>query len=328
MTPDRRLTAASRLILSLLAVGVFFLLRSHFLNADGAAFPAKFIRDIPWLGAHVTHDEMWELYAHSRFWLYTHRWMGLSVEFSYQLLSCLAGGVFVYLLLTYAATLSSDRRSTALLLCVSGGYMQLFFGDVENYTLTTTWIMAYLLASTQYLRHRSSVVLPAALLAISITFHLLAGFLVPSLLYLMWVARRRGENRPLCYAAAAFVLIIAATLAFFDVTSRPLSYLWSSSHVCGNGGHIRSMLAIPSGRYYFDMTNLACLLAPAWILILPLLFWKRVPADSVNTHLALASIGMVVFLLGWRAGLGPINDWNLFAPVALPVSLLVCRGDA
>lgn len=91
--------------LALLAVVVFFLLRSNSPNPDGVSFTEKFERNVPLHGAHVTHDEMWEFYLHSRFWLYSNRAFGWSVEQSYQVLSCLAGGVFVFLLLTYCARL-------------------------------------------------------------------------------------------------------------------------------------------------------------------------------------------------------------------------------
>jgi hypothetical protein len=32
---------------------------------------------------------------------------------------------------------------------------------------------------------------------------------------------------------------------------------------------------------------------------------------------------MLVFLVFWFPALGPLNDWNLFANVAIPVTLLV-----
>ena len=46
----------------------------------------------------------------------------------------------------------------------------------------------------------------------------------------------------------------------------------------------------------------------------------------MNIHLLIAAGGMAVLVLVWKAGLGVYNDWNLFAPAALPVSFLVWRN--
>lgn len=186
--------------------------------------------------------------------------------------------------------------------------------------------MSYFLASALYLEKKISIVFPSALLALAITFHLLSGFLLPSLLFLYIVSWRRGEIRPMLYAIASSSLIIVGTLLFFHFNGLPMKNLWYNSHAFGHGGDIISMLAKPTPRYYFAIVNLAFLLVPAWVLIFPLAIYKRIPMDSMNVHLLIASAGMVVLVLVWRAGLGVLNDWNLFAPAALPVSFLVWRN--
>jgi hypothetical protein len=315
-----------RLGLAVLAAVVFWTLRTRFLNPDGAALAHKFMTDIPWRGAHVTHDEMWELYLHSRFWLWTVQHFRWTVEYSYQVLSCLAGGVFVFLLLTYCRLLVSDRPLSAFLLMVSGGYMQLFFGDVENYTLTAVWVMAYFLGSALFLRKRVSVVVPSLLLAVSLTFHLLAGFLIPSLAYLWVVAWRQGRRGEVVLAGVVFGAITVLTLLFFDLHGLPIRDLWYHSHACGQGGHFLRNLAEPSVSYYLAIVNLAFLLVPAWVLVVPLLVCGRIPMDPLNTHLAIASGFMAAFFLFWKAQLGVYMDWNLFAIAALPISFLVWRN--
>ena len=86
-------------VFGIVCIMVFLLLRNNFINYDGQAFTEKFHRDVAISGAHVTHDEMWELYVHSRFWYYTNRFFDWSVTFSYQVLSSIAGGVFIFFLL-------------------------------------------------------------------------------------------------------------------------------------------------------------------------------------------------------------------------------------
>lgn len=326
LTREGTFPIAVRVVISVVAIGIFFILRNNFINPDGVGFAEKFLTDIPLRGSHVTHDEMWELYLHSRFWFYTNQYFGWSVELSYQILSCLAGGVFIFLLLTYCPKIFADNPFYAFMMCIAGGYMQLFFGDIENYTLTTACLMGYFLVSALFLEKKMSIVYPSALLAIALTFHLLAGFLIPSLLFLYIISWRRGEMRPLLYAIVSFSLIIVGTLLFFHFNGLPLSNLWYNSHAFGHGGDIASMLAEPSLSYYRSIANLAFLLVPAWVLIFPLVIYKRIAMDSVNVHLLIAAGGMAVLVLVWKAGLGVVNDWNLFAPAALPISFLVWRN--
>src|SRR5262249_53861182 len=118
--------------LAALAIGagiVFFVLQTHFLNADGKMFAWRF-RDIPATnGAFITHEELLELYVHSRVWYYTHLWWGWDVPRSYRPVSCAAGAVFVWLLLRFARR--QDRWFAVIFVpgMLSGAYMQLFFGE-------------------------------------------------------------------------------------------------------------------------------------------------------------------------------------------------------
>ena len=311
---------------SILLVAVFFLLRNRFINYDGSMFAEKFAQDVPLHGAHVTHDEMWELYLHSRFWFYTNRLFGWSVELSYQVLSSVAGGAFILLLMQYCTVMFPERPILAFVICVSGGYMQLFFGDVENYTLTTTLIMAYFLASALYIRGRWSIITPSVILAAALTFHLLAGFLIPSILILYDIAWRRGEKWSVMIAAATFCAIIGLTLLFFQFNDLPIRNLWYNSHAFGFGGHIRQWLVDPSPGYYFKILNLAFLLAPVWIMLIPQLLFGRIKLDELNIHLIIAAAFMGIFFIGWKATLGVYSDWNMFAAAALPFTFLVLRN--
>ena len=323
---------------ALLAALVFFLLRSNFLNQDALDLAGKFERDVPLRGAHVTHDEMWELYLHSKFWLYTNRWLGWSVALSYQVLSALAGGAFVALLLHYANGILPERPVALTLLVATGGFMQLFFGDVENYTLTAVAILAYLHGSARYLRGRTSVVEPAALLALAMTCHLLAGWFVPSLAYLGLRALRQGRLREAGLAAAVFLGVLGLTLAFFHFNGLPIGALFRESHAFGSGGDVLDKLARPSARYYLGLINLLFLLVPSFALLLPLVIFRRIARSPLNVHLLLGSVFLLIYLFTWKAALGVYSDWNLFANLGIPLSILVgynvlaaedlpCRGE-
>jgi hypothetical protein len=266
---------------------------------------------------------MWELYVHSKFWQYANDHFGWSVVRSYQVLSCTAGAAFVFLMLTWCRRFVPRHWPLAALACVSGGYMQLFFGDVENYTLMTTIVMGYFLASARAIDGRTSVVYPCVLLALALTFHLEAGFLLPSLGYLLLVAARRGQGLAIVVALICFVLVVAGTLLFFHLEGLPITDLVAHSQAFGDSGPFRQMLATPSFEYYSQITNLAFLLVPSWVILVALVVHRRIALDAVNLHLVVACAGMIALVVGWKAQLGVYNDWNLFAMAAVPISLLV-----
>src|SRR5581483_10894729 len=95
--PNRCVDEATLVVIAAGAYLVFFTLQTHFLNPDGRMFAYRF-RDIPATnGFFATHDELLELYVHSRFWYYTHAWWGWDVPQSYRPLSCGAGAIAVWL---------------------------------------------------------------------------------------------------------------------------------------------------------------------------------------------------------------------------------------
>jgi len=302
---------------------IFFMFSTNFLNKDGRSFQRKFGRDVPALGAHVTHDEMWELYFHSRFWFYTHQSFDWDVRLSYRVVSSLMGGVFVYALLKYARQRFGARWFALALLICSGGYMQLFFGDVENYTMTAVLIFFYLWSTDGYIQGKNSLVVSSLVLAIALTFHLLSGFFLPSLAYLYFLAIQRKQFRSVISGFILSALIIGLNFVFFSYHGLPISNLWTSSFASGQGGRYSDYLVSPSFEYYSQIINLLFLLVPAFIFIIPLLLFKRIKLTEANVHLLIAIAGALLLTFGWKAQLGVYNDWNLFAVSALPISLLV-----
>ena len=82
-------------------------------------------------------------------------------------------------------TLNSVRRrglawrslALAFALLVAQGYIQLFFGYVENYTFVLLVLAAYTLAALRALAGRAPLLLPGALLVLALALHLSAAVL-------------------------------------------------------------------------------------------------------------------------------------------------------
>jgi hypothetical protein len=308
------------LVVAMYSFPWFFGLRNQFINPDGMAFSAKFHADIPVRGATVTHDEMLELYVHSRFWYHTSRAFGWTVEYSYQFLSSVAGAIFVALLLAFGWVALYERRWIIFVLGVgSAGFMQLFFGDVENYTLVTTLILLYLSTGYLYLAGRISLVVPSGVLAVAITFHLLAAFLLVSLAYLYLVALRRRQLLSVALAALTLFAIPSAVVLYFHYHGLPFEII-RTSNAFGQAGKLQRFAA-PSLAYHGQILSLLFLLFPPLLCLVPLLAYKRVDLSRFNIFLALAVVVFIGYVLTWRADLGVYNDWNLYAPAALPLAI-------
>ncbi|MDP8975606.1 MAG: hypothetical protein M3N28_04430 [Actinomycetota bacterium] len=301
--------------------GVFFALRNESLNPDGAALAAKFQADVPVKGAHLTHDELLELYVHSRFWAYTNGAFGWSVERSYQFLSSAAGAVFVVVLLAFGRSLLGNRRYPILVLGIaSTGFMQLFFGDVENYTLVTTLILLYLFTAHLYIQERTNLLVPTTVLAVAICFHLIAAFLLLSLAYLCLVALRRREWRPILGAGAVLVAVPLVVALYFNHHGLPLESI-RTGNAFGQAGNIERFAA-PNVSYHGQIVSLLFLLFPPVLLFVPLLMYKRIDLTPFNAFLASAAGAMAMYMFAWKAQLGVYNDWNLYAPAILPLAVL------
>ncbi len=70
------------------------------------------------------------------------------------------------------------------------------------------------------------------------------------------------------------------------------------------------------------MLNLLLLIFPGVLMIVPLLAYHRIKREPGNIFLGLASLFMLLFMFTWKADMGPYLDWNLYAPVAIPLSVL------
>ena len=309
---------------------VFYLLRNEFLNPDVQHFTTMIAQDAPVKGFFATHDELWEFYLHSKFWLATNAWFGWSVKFSYQVISSIAGGAFVIVLLSYCKMVMPEKPVSLALLIFTGGFAQLYFGDVENYTVASVSIIVYFYTCAVYLKGKGSILAPSSALGLAMMFHLLAGFLIPSLAYLFYLELKKKQYGNIAKGAACFLSVIVLTMAFFHINGLPIRNLYHHSHAFGQGGQyalfVFPSLNDPSGVlfYYYSMqANLAYLLYPCIVLGPLLVTFRRITLDTFNVHLIISSLCMLGFHMLFFAKIGVYNDWNLYANVAVPVSILI-----
>lgn len=320
-----------RWVVAGLGVALFLLLPSRKLNPDGEALLEKIPQDVALKGAHVTHDEMLELYLHSVLYRQMNKRAGWSVVDCYRVTSALAGGVYLLLLFSVIERIvAPGSRTLFLALVLGGGYIQLFFGDVENYALVTVAILAFLLAAYDFLSGRLPLWVPSLILAAAIGLHLVAGWMIPSLALLFSMAIVQQRHREWLLGVATFVLPLLGLLVFFHYNGLPIQRLFDSSHVFGMGGEYQRYFApmTLTMKYIGGMANVLLLILPSVVLLPVLVASGRLGNDPAHRLTQVAALGMLVFLISWRAQLGPRQDWNLYAPVAVPVGLMVAGAAA
>jgi len=177
---------------------------------------------------------------------------------------------------------------------------------------------------------------------VAMTFHMLTGFLLPSLLCLYVIAVRRRTYRSVALAAIASAAIFIATMVALRV---PMQSFYQDSWA---GASMRVLVgnALPTNpfgegpaqlarhwaffrfdQYHWDQYNLLALMFPAHLALLVLLLPGRTRWDATNVHLALAAAGMMFFQFNYR-GMLPLasDDWNLYACAALPLAAFVWRN--
>lgn len=180
------------------------------------------------------------------------------------------------------------RQVEFLALALCGSYVQLFFGDVENYSLVTVLILAYLVLCWWFVAGRIPLWIPCLALSLAICFHLVAGWLLPSLVYLVLQARREGRRVPILALTATLVLPVGGLLVYLHFHGLPIQRLFDSSHLSGMGGHYERYIPRLRARYFGGLINTVFLLIPT-VVMLPVLAWLgQLGSDTYSRFLQVA----------------------------------------
>ncbi len=302
------------------AMAAFWLMRSNHLNADGRGLLSAIQEYDAGGQMSLTHDEMLEFYFHYRFGGWARRHWGVTAQTTCQIQSVLCGGVFLILLALYGRLLCGGRALVFVALVVTGGYAQLFFGDVENYTLTATLGMAYWLLAALHLRDRAPLAWVVGVWALAVCSHLLALFFAPAVIWLFWRLIRQGRWAESLIAGFFALAIFALVVIALHFTHLPLS-AFRETHAF----HASRNLYFPSWKTMWEQTQLLALLFPGWLFMVAVVLRSGWGRDDTDRHLFIGLAAMALYLYGWRPALGVLDDWNLYAVGALPASLWTWR---
>jgi hypothetical protein len=315
-----------------LALGVAFGLFALTLPTNNPGGDAgQILRD--WRGfelGHCTsasHDEVLEKLLHQWFYCGTRAHLGWSLERSFQVSDAVAGALAVALLAGLMLRIAPRSPALALAVVFAAGWTQIYLGDIEVYTLTSVVIVAFLDVASRYLAREVGLLVPTLTLALAMTFHLQSGFLLPVLVALGGVEVVRGRPWRAAGAALTFVGALAATLLVLHHNNLPVSELFKA-HAFGAGRPFVESLNPLQADYALGMVVLLVLLFPGAPLLALLAWRRRIVLDADGWLLVGATACMAGFFWVWRAGFGPVDDWDLFANAMIPPSVLLARTVA
>jgi hypothetical protein len=284
-----------------------------------------------------------DLFIHAKLWAAANSLWGWDVMRLYNVTSVLAGVAFVYLVCRAASDLGRTPAERWLMggAILSLGMMQLFFGYVENYTLIPLGILGFLWLGLRVLQGRSPIWLASLVLAVTNALHPSTIVLWPAALVVV-VAVGAGERvaeKPTWRRWGEFVvpplLVAGVLLLFMEQGGHGISALLGADFP--GGGDRRWVVPLWetetkwehytmfSMGHLLDILNEQLLVAPfsLALLVLTALFLprRRGEVGHEGFFLAVAGLGYLALTLIWNPDYGGRRDWDLFAPVALPLTV-------
>ena len=246
---------------------------------------------------------------------------------SFQIISIVSGIGFVILSLVAAAGLFerlSDRLIFTLGL-LSGGYLLLFFGYVEYYSVFALSVAAFTLVGLLIARGKLNRLWILPFLALSLFLHVFGLALVPAAVYLLLSDTPFGRKLTALSTVARLVLVLVVALV--GVTAFLYFY---------NDGYAFRLAFIPfvqnrftvdgytlmSWQHVRDLLNLWILLVPAAPLFVALaIFLPRSVFKGRDTYyLLVLTISVLLVTIVANPVLGMPRDWDLFAFAGLPLT--------
>ncbi len=248
---------------------------------------------------------------------------------SFQVVSIGAGIIFLLVTALMSAKLFGRLFDRLLfwLILATGGYMLLFFGYVEYYSMFVATTGIYVLAGLLAIRNTRAKWIPLTLAVIVVTFHIMGVFLLPSVLFLLFYTgefdrnlKRRGRKLRLLGTIIAGALL-ASVFAYQYATNLffRFAFLSITESVVTVEGY-----TMFSAAHLLDFANLLIMLVPSLglaIFIAPRLPWRKLLQAPEYRFLAIAVSSVLTAVLIFEPKLGMPRDWDLFSFAGMVVAI-------
>ena len=290
--------------------------------------------------------ESWETVSRSdraplTFWIIRQiHWFGRSVwgsaEITYRIVSISSGALYIFFAFIFSGRMAANRmeRSIVLVFILTAGFLELFFGYVENYAPLFPGMLIYILLGIKTLQDETRTIAFAVTLGFLLTLHFVMILFVPSFLYVLW--RRYGKSandspHALWRSGLLNLGVVPATalMVLLVIGIDPVSII----DLLGRS-HLLPLISTPdfyqpynllSLWHLSDFLNQLFLAAPAaGMLFLTLApgLWRR---DSTSQFLLWVALVPVLFMLVANPEIGAFRDWDVLAIPALPLTVWAAR---
>ncbi len=250
----------------------------------------------------------------------------------YKIVNTICSIPMVFIIVQMARRVRKGYTPFFLIMLLSLGANVLFFGHVENYTLCYVVMLFYLYYIT---RAKPNVWILSFVLGISVSLHVVALCLVPSLIYMVFKHRKElSKVKTVLCMIAFFAMPLVATVFFgFAIGLTPNKFfgdIFGSLTPLKGYAHTEYFSSIFTISHWLDIINLFFLSLPTWPIVLLLLFgFKkcRNMSKEVNYRLLFfIGIPFVLFIIFFDSPLGLARDWDLgvTAMLWLVLAITVC----
>jgi hypothetical protein len=326
-------TAFVYVILSLASYMVFWFFRTrHSMGDHGYVGQIALLKSS--LFFHTSPLAAWVLSAAYR--------MLKSIGFSYSsydasaVVACLAGAVSMPALWLICRELfeTNGKRIMLFSITASAYFMQMFYGYIEFYPTLLAAMVYYTLAGVYYLKDKASIVWPSIAFAVMFCIHLSSGYLAPSLILLYLYKVYRRSERPvygffmMTVPISLIVSLLFTHVIFIDNDCTAGFSSCVKHYISGLKGSDPSFFRPDTFTLTFAQELLTELLyiTPGAVVITAFLlayYLRRTPArDPYFLFLAVSTAGFMLYTVTHSTGTGLPNDWDVLAPVGLPLTLM------
>ena len=249
---------------------------------------------------------------------------------SYQIISITSGLLFVVVVALFARKLydRTVERVLFLLGICTGGYMLLFFGYVENYSLFVLSVLTYTLTGFLIAEGKASRywILPPVIAAVF--FHVLGVTLLPSALYLWVGPTRLGRTirtwRPLTKLVASGPIMVIVAVVFYHFYTTSYFFRFAFVPLFENRFTVEGYTLF-SMNHLLDCLNLLFLLVPGLLIMIVALSGRsvrRALKQRPFIYLLVLTSSVLGALFIFDPKLGMPRDWDLFSFAGVPITLI------
>lgn len=249
------------------------------------------------------------------------------------LLSCVSGGISVWLLFLCAKLLWKERHNHFIfvLLCISQyGILQLFCGHIETYAQIYVGILIFVYTSILYLQRKISIKGPALAFGLAFLFHVSIIYIFPAFLYLSFIHIKERLNKKNWLRELITISFYATLPLLFIcliVSKGDPKIIYDMAMVnLKRYTHLMPFVRIWSSAHFSFLFNMFMLYSPILFLVsiylLPTRF-REISKDRIAIFLAIVAFFYICYPFTFVPGTALIqDDWDVASQSCLAYSFL------